>query len=142
MGHLTQRLAEPIDFTPRPLVGRLHPLVVNKMTSSSDSGTLSLDTLQAGELIDVETKTRHYRIECLGGNAVRIQGHPEYCPEPTEAVLQGSVDQDGIDLGHIARGKRLVFYLQGMRPVTTSNIVAFRVDESGSTALDRCSSVN
>ncbi len=31
---------------------------------------------------DVETKSRHYRIECLGGHAIRISGHPEYVRYP------------------------------------------------------------
>jgi hypothetical protein len=38
--------------------------------------------LAPGSLVDVETKNRHYRIECLGGSAMRISGHPEYCPSP------------------------------------------------------------
>ena len=35
-------------------------------------------SLAPGSRIDVETKSRHYQIECLGGNAIRISGHPEY----------------------------------------------------------------
>src|SRR5688572_32448072 len=31
-------------------------------------------SLKRGSLIDVETRNRHYRIECLGGSAVRICG--------------------------------------------------------------------
>ena len=34
--------------------------------------------LTPGSLLDVETKTRHYKIECLGGNKIRISGHPEF----------------------------------------------------------------
>ena len=101
------------------------------MTSASESGMLSLSALSPGALIDVETKTRHYKIECLGGNAIRIQGHPEYCPEPTNAFLQGSADHEGINWGHIARGKHLVFFLQNARPVKTSKIVKLRVDRLG-----------
>ena len=41
---------------------------------------VDLKNLSLGSLIDVETKSRHYQIECLGGNAIRISGHPEYCP--------------------------------------------------------------
>ncbi len=37
-------------------------------------------SLAPGALVDVETKNRHYQIECLGGSAIRISGHPEYCP--------------------------------------------------------------
>lgn len=48
-----------------------------------------------GSLVDVETKSRHYHIEFLGGNAIRISGHPEYCPHPESAQLQGSIDEEG-----------------------------------------------
>ena len=43
---------------------------------------IDLTSLGRGAVIDVETKNRHYKIECLGGNAIRISGHPEYCPVP------------------------------------------------------------
>ena len=33
--------------------------------------------LTRGSFIEVETASRHYRIECLGGSAVRISGHPD-----------------------------------------------------------------
>jgi hypothetical protein len=49
------------------------------------------NNLVRGSLIDVETKSRHYMIECLGGSAIRISGHPEYCPEPVPARLHGSL---------------------------------------------------
>lgn len=66
--------------------------------------------LVPGSLIDVETKSRHYRIECLGGNAIRISGHPEYCPDPVPAQLHGSVNKEGdLELGLIGRGMRLKF---------------------------------
>lgn len=35
-------------------------------------------SLERGSLIDVETKSRHYQIECLGGDRIRISGHPEF----------------------------------------------------------------
>src|SRR6266567_730413 len=70
-------------------------------------------SLARGCLIDIETKSRHYRIECLGGKAVRISGHPEYCPNPVPAQLQGSVDKEGIlEWGFIGRGKRLLLRLR------------------------------
>jgi hypothetical protein len=89
---------------------------------------VDLKSLRAGSLIDVETESRHYRIECLGGDAIRISGHPEYCPKPVEAGLQGSVDEDGnVDLSVIEPGARLVFFLNH-RPVTTSRIVRVEVN--------------
>src|SRR5690242_17610650 len=85
--------------------------------------------LASGSVIDVETKSRHYRIECLGGNAVNISGHPELCPEPVRARLHGSVDtQGGLEYGVIGRGMRLRFLLHEQRPVTTTRVVRVRVD--------------
>ena len=87
-------------------------------------------SLARGSLIDVETQSRHYRIECLGGNAIRISGHPEYCPDPVPAQLQGSVDKEGtLELGLIGRGMRLMFLLNEHRPVTTSRVLRVRVDQ-------------
>jgi hypothetical protein len=86
-------------------------------------------SLERGSLIDVETKSRHYQIECLGGNAIRISGHPEFCPEPVKAHLQGSFDQEGLfELGMIGRGRRIRFLLDGERPVTTSRVIKLHVD--------------
>jgi hypothetical protein len=79
-------------------------------------------------MIDVETKNRHYRIECLGGNAISISGHPEYCPEPVSARLHGSVDKQGaLEFGVIGRGMRLRFLLDERQPVTTTRVVRLRV---------------
>ena len=85
--------------------------------------------LLRGSLIDVETKSRHYRIECLGGSAIRISGHPEYCPDPVPAQLR-SVDKEGVlELGLIGRGMRLMFLLNEHRPVTTSRVLHVHVDQ-------------
>jgi hypothetical protein len=90
---------------------------------------VNLDALAPGSRIDVETKSRHYYIECLGGNSVRISGHPEYCPEPTPAKIHGSIDKEGVlECGHIGRGMKLMFFVEDNRPVTTSRVVSFRVD--------------
>ena len=87
-------------------------------------------SLMRGSLIDVETRSRHYRIECLGGNEIRISGHPEYCPEPVPAHLHGSLDKDGVlELGLIGRGMRLMFLLNQSRPITTSRVLRVQVDQ-------------
>ncbi|MGO9257669.1 MAG: hypothetical protein ACLQU1_15360 [Bryobacteraceae bacterium] len=86
--------------------------------------------MASGSVIDVETKSRHYRIECLGGNAIHISGHPEYCPEPVAARLKGSVDKEGVlEFGVIGRGMRLQFLLNERQPVTTTRVVHVRVDQ-------------
>ena len=91
---------------------------------------LNCKNLVPGSLIDVETKSRHYRIECLGGTAIRVSGHPDYCPEPVPASLQGSVDQEGtLEWGFIGRGMRMIFLLDDVRPVTTSRVLQVRVEQ-------------
>jgi hypothetical protein len=87
-------------------------------------------SLVRGSWIDLETKSRHYRIECLGGNAIRISGHPEYCPDPVPAQVHGSVNQEGsLELGLIGKGMRLILLLNERRPVTTSRVLHVHVDQ-------------
>src|ERR1700689_4386781 len=90
---------------------------------------LDLQNLDPSSSIDVETSSRHYKIECLGGNVIRISGHPEFCPEPVTAHLQGSFDREGnFEFGRIGCGRRLRFLLGGERPVTTSRVITLHVD--------------
>jgi hypothetical protein len=90
---------------------------------------MDLKSLRPGSLIDVETESRHYRIEYLGGDAVRISGHPEYCPQLVPAQLQGSIDKEGgFTLGLIQPGMRLSFLVND-RPLTTSRVVGVHVDQ-------------
>ena len=93
---------------------------------------LNCENLPPGSLIDVETKSRHYHIECLGGTSIRISGHPEYCPEPVAAHLEGSFDREnGLEWGLIGRGKRMVFLLDEREhhPVTTSKVLSIQVNQ-------------
>jgi hypothetical protein len=93
---------------------------------------LDCKNLAPGSLIDVETKSRHYHIEFLGGNSIRVSGHPEYCPHPVPARLQGSLDQHGIfEAGCIACGMRLIFLLNDVHPITTSSVLRVRVEQPG-----------
>jgi hypothetical protein len=86
---------------------------------------LDCRSLRCGSSIDVETKSRHYQIECLGGDAIRISGHPQYCPRPVEARLQGTLNGEGLlDRGLIECGKRLVFVVEDRLPVTTSEVLS------------------
>ena len=85
---------------------------------------LDFNRLEPGSIVDVETKSRHYQIECLGGSSVRISGHPEYCPRPVAAHLEGSLDREGhLDEGLIETGRRLVFLIGDCLPVTTSKVL-------------------
>lgn len=86
--------------------------------------------LMPGSMIDVETHSRHYRIECLGGNSILVSGHPDYCPDPVIASLQGSVDQDGyLETGSIACGMRMIILLDDTHPITTSRVLHVRVEQ-------------
>jgi hypothetical protein len=100
------------------------------MVSSSEVvDGVDLKNLRVGSLIDVETKSRHYRIEFLGGNAVRISGHPEYCPTPELAQLQGSINDEGeVEVDLIEPGMHLMFFLNS-HPVTTSRVISVHLDQ-------------
>ena len=85
---------------------------------------LDFNQLEAGSVVDVETKSRHYQIECLGGSSVRISGHPTYCPSPVAAHLGGSLDREGhLDEGLIETGRRLMFLIGDRLPVMTSKVL-------------------
>lgn len=100
------------------------------MTTSSGS-LVNLDSVVPGSMIDLETSSRHYQVECLGGNKVMISGHPKYCPEPVEARIYGSVNRQGIlEAGLIGRGNRLMFSLGNHRPVTTSRVVKIQIEKA------------
>jgi hypothetical protein len=104
------------------------------MTASADVlEEVDLKTLSPGSLVDVETKSRHYLIECLGGNTMRISGHPEYCPAPMLAELQGSIDHEGtVETGFIRPGRHMVFLLDDHIPMTTSKVLSVHVDQPDS----------
>ena len=84
---------------------------------------VDLNGLAPGSRLDVETRNRHYRIECLGGISIRISGHPEYCPTPVAGrLLQSSL---------IERGRHLHLVL-GDRPVTTSRVMRVCIEKADS----------
>jgi hypothetical protein len=90
---------------------------------------LDCKRLEPGSLIDVETSSRHYQIECLGGSRIRISGHPRFCPTPVVAQLEGSVTSEGtIEDGIIERGMRLVVLFEDHIPVTTSKVLHVQWD--------------
>jgi hypothetical protein len=93
---------------------------------------LFVRTLYPGTIIDLETHSRRYRIEYLSGDAVRISGHPSWCPAPVEMKLEGSMrGLDHLERGFIGRGMRLVFTRpeEGLS-VTTSEILSVRISEN------------
>jgi hypothetical protein len=108
----------------------LHGWELSMTTPAEIPSLVDIHNLTPGSLIDVETRSRHYQIECLGGSAMRISGHPQYCPKPVEAELAGSVDSEGMSgSGCIVPGKHLVFLVGHHRPVTTSRVLSVHVDK-------------
>ena len=71
-----------------------------RMTSAE---RIEFASLPRGSLVYVQTKNRHYWIRCLGGGAIRIAGHPEYCPTPAAARV--------FESGLVERGERFRFLL-------------------------------
>src|SRR5262245_43494447 len=87
-------------------------------------------SLPKGAQVDVETKNRLYHIEYLGGDNIRISGHPDYCPAPVKGHLLGSSDKAGsLEPGLIETGRYLRFVLEDERPVQTSRVTKLRVDQ-------------
>jgi hypothetical protein len=90
---------------------------------------ISLRSLQAGSVIDVETRNHHYRVEYLGSDKARISGHPRLCPKPVEVQVQGSIGRT-VEAGLIREGMHLVFRpLDDPRSITTSEITGVKVVE-------------
>ena len=89
-----------------------------------------LSKLDPGSVLDVQTSHRHYRIEFLGGEEVRISGHPSYCPQPVRAQLQGSTSETGdFEAGFVGRGMHLIFRrLNDRNAVVTSTVKNVRVE--------------
>ena len=94
---------------------------------------VQLTDLARGAMIDIETESRHYFVEYLGGDQVRISGHPQWCPTPVVVRLEGSLGTSGaFEPGVVAPGMRLVFQRFDNRPpVTTSEVKDLHVTAGG-----------
>jgi hypothetical protein len=80
------------------------------LETTESTGGIYLHELHRGSVIDVETQSHHYRIEYLGGDDIRISGHPSLCPSPVTAHLRGSLGPGGtLQEGFVGRGMRLSF---------------------------------
>jgi hypothetical protein len=103
------------------------------VTSQAESlQGVHFNNLDEGSVIDLETKSRHYRIEYVGDDQAWISGHPKLCPTPVLAQLQGSIGRSGIESGIIKQGMHLVFRrLDDRVSVTTSEVTGIRLDDQG-----------
>ena len=82
--------------------------------------------LANGSVVDIETQHRHYRLVKRDNYHARISGHPEFCPEPVDVEIEGSIAK-GPNLlpnpGFIGRGMYLVFkHPRYDQLITTSRI--------------------
>jgi hypothetical protein len=94
------------------MVARLHRARKGSSYCMTSVESVDCKSLAPGSLVNVETRSRHYQIECLGGIAIRISGHPQFCPSPVPGQLEGSFDQEGpLERGRIECGMRLRFLL-------------------------------
>jgi hypothetical protein len=85
---------------------------------------VQLRDLEKGSVIEIETKSRRYAVEYLGGDRVRISGHPGWCPNPVEARLEGSMRNSGaFEEGFVGPGMHVVFQRSDdSLPVTTTEV--------------------
>jgi hypothetical protein len=102
-------------------------------TTTNPEEGMYIHNLEPGSVLDVETKHRTYHLEYLGGEEVRISGHPSYCPQPVRALLQGSTTDAGdFEAGFVGRGMHLVFRrADDQRDVVTSAIKSVHVEMAG-----------
>jgi hypothetical protein len=96
--------------------------LISKVPTMTSAERADCASLPRGSLLYVQTMNRRYWIPCLAGTAVRIAGHPEYCPTPAAGHV--------LESGLLERGKRFRFLLQDCRSVTTSRVVRVRVQQS------------
>ncbi len=97
--------------------------------AARDECSLIPAELPPGSLVQVQTRSRTYTIECLNGSTIRIAGHPDYCPFPTSAEMFGALDLEGAcSTGRIITGQNMVVYLRNQkRPMMTSRVVSFQI---------------
>lgn len=86
---------------------------------------LYLETLATGSVLEIKTEHHQYRLVKDGDTHVRISGHPTFCPEPVEMVLEGSVGKRhplSTKPGFIGCGMHLVLKHPRFDLITTSRI--------------------
>jgi|CZKS01.1.fsa_nt_gi hypothetical protein len=90
---------------------------------------VQLTKLDKGSVLDIETQSRHYSAEYLGGDEVRISGHPDWCPTPVVVHLRGSLRNSGdFEPGFVGAGMHMVFERFDDRPpVTTTEVKELHV---------------
>lgn len=71
---------------------------------------ICLDSLPVGAVLELQTGHHLYHFENLGDGKAMISGHPQYCPEPAEVQVHGSLWGAGLlKWGFIGKGMKLEF---------------------------------
>ena len=101
--------------------------VNRNLIQSEIEGGVYLDHLLQGDVLEVKTENRWYRIVYRGQGKALISGHPEFCPDPVLVRIEGS-NWGGSMLKalFIGRGMHLEFQHPEYRRITTSRIVDIR----------------
>ena len=93
----------------------------------SEHEGLYLRDLASGDLVEIFTQNRVYRLVYQGEGEGLISGHPQFCPEPTPVKILGSTwGGSMIKTDFIGCGMHLEFLPKGTRRVTTSRIIEIR----------------
>lgn len=94
--------------------------------------SIDLDELAAGTIVEIETGHTTYRLQNVGDGKALISGHPEYCPQPLEVQIHGSLGDNGmLQWRHIGKGRKLVFLPPNHGVVRTSRIKGIRIVQPG-----------
>jgi hypothetical protein len=71
-----------------------------------------VNDLASGATVDIATQHHHYKLVKDHDRHVHLSGHPRFCPEPVDVVIEGSIER-GPSLipnpGYVGLGMRLVF---------------------------------
>jgi hypothetical protein len=96
----------------------------HNIVQSEIEGGVYLRDLQPGDKLAIQTRNRSYTLVSLGDESALISGHPEFCPEPVEVLVQGCTwGGSMIKTKFVGRGMHLEFIHPVHRTVITSQIV-------------------
>ena len=107
--------------------GNLSDRVNHNIVQSEIEGGVYLDDLAPGATLEVETQNRSYRLVNRGDGKALISGHPEFCPDPVQVIVDGS-NWGGsmLKMSFIGRGMHLEFRHPAFQTIVTSRIVDIR----------------
>jgi hypothetical protein len=112
---------DTMSFVPHP---NLSDEVNRNIIQSEIEGGVYLRDLLPGAVLAIHTKNRSYKLVSLGEESALISGHPEFCPEPVEVLVQGCTwGGSMLKTKSVGRGMHLEFIHPVFRTVITSQIL-------------------